>query len=112
MGSIGVRVGVVGAGAGPTDLATHRSTDPCVFALCALSKGMPLIGGAVDWMIDAFPGVIMVGAGKGERVDAEKLCREACRNPQLRAAMVAFYIARLMRAKADGYTEVYHLRQP
>jgi hypothetical protein len=81
-------------GQGPPILPhTDRLTPAC--SPCALSKGMPLIGGAVDWMIDAFPGVIMVGAGKGERVDAEKLCREACRNPQLRAAMVAFYIARL-----------------
>ena len=104
-------MGLWGLGQGPPILPhTDRLTPAC--SPCALSKGMPLIGGAVDWMIDAFPGVIMVGAGKGERVDAEKLCREACRNPQLRAAMVAFYIARLMRAKADGYTEVYHLRQP
>ena len=47
-----------------------------------------------------------MGTGDGGRVDAEKLCREACRHPPLRAAMVAHYTATLMRRKREGFTKV------
>ena len=64
---------------------------------------MPLVGGIYDDFINACPYVTKVGTGDGGRVDAEKLCREACRNPPLRAAMVAHYTARLKRRKEEGF---------
>ena len=67
---------------------------------------MPLVGGIYDDFINACPYVTKVGTGDGGRVDAEKLCREACRNPPLRAAMVAHYTARLKRRKEEGFQKV------
>ena len=70
------------------------------------SGRLPLLGGVADLVLDAYPGVTPVGIGKGERVDAEKLCRNACADPPLRAAAGDYLVARLHRMKREGFDRV------
>ena len=64
---------------------------------------LTLVGDIAHWIIDACPGVVEVKIGKGERVDAEKLCREDCTDPVVHAAMVAYFTACLNVAKGKGF---------
>ena len=78
----------------------HLPVGPC---------GRPrLVGDIVHILLDAYPGVTPVGVpGVGnQRVDSEKLCRDACDDPALRAAALDYLVARLRRMKGEGFERV------
>lgn len=67
---------------------------------------LPLIGGLLHLVVDAFPGVKSLKDEDGERQQAKALCRSAAENEKVAAAMLEYLVYQLGKLKTKGFERV------